>query len=338
MKKLIYIVPITVLVGLAYYYFCPKKVDVMKVTRGPAVKAIYATGTVESTEMLPIAPRVSGRIQELLVDEGNKVKEGDVLARLESQESDAMQYQLKSRVDIFKREFARQESLLKGGATTKELFERARSELEVSEGALNAELARRDYLVLKAPKDGVILRRDGELGQYIPSNETIFWFSSNNPARISAEVDEEDISQVKEGQKVLIRSDAFKDQVFEGKVSSITPKGDPIARSYRVRIALVGDTPLLIGMTAENNIIIREESNALLVPTSGLVKDMVWIVKNSVLEKRKVEVGAKGADLSEILSGVAEGEVVLSDPSADLKENQKVRINFADLKKERDKK
>ncbi len=333
MRKFKYIIPVLILALIGYRYLCPKKVEVTPVTRGPAVKAIYATGTVESSEMLPLAPRVAGRIEELLSDEGSMVKEGQVLVRLEADESKALQEQLKSRVDIAKREFSRQENLLKSIATTRELFDRARSELDVAEGALNAELARRDYLTIRAPKDGTIIKRDGELGQFIPSNQTIFWFSSEAPLRISAEVDEEDISQVKENQKVLIRSDAFKDRVFEGKVASITPKGDPIARSYRVRISFNEQVPLSIGMTAENNIIIREETNALLVPTTSLVKDSIWVAMDSKIEKRSIEVGAKGGELSEVIKGVDEGDLVLVTPDANLKDGERVRTRLSKNKK-----
>ena len=70
------------------------------------------------------------------------------------------------------------------------------------------------------------------------------------------EIDEEDIPLVSPGQQVLIGADAFPDRVFEGRVQEITPKGDPIARSFRVRIALSGDTPLRTGMTADCNILI----------------------------------------------------------------------------------
>ncbi len=332
MKKLKYLIPAIVLVFLAYRYLCPEKLDVAYVTRGPAVKAIYATGSVEATEMLPLAPRVAGRIEKILADEGDTVSEGQEILRLEAEESDALLAQLRSRVDILTKEFSRVESLLEKNATTRELFDRAKSELEISEAALSAELARTEYLTLRAPKDGVIIQRDGELGQYIPSNQAVFWFSSNAPKRISAEVDEEDISQIALGQKVLIRSDAFKDQVFEGEVSGITPKGDPVARSYRVRIGLKEDYPLLIGMTVENNIIQREESNALLVPTTSILKKAVWIVSDSVLEERDVEVGAKGGDLSEIVSGVSEGEIVVLRPSDNLKSKTKIRLRFSEAK------
>jgi multidrug efflux system membrane fusion protein len=332
MKKLIYFILLIVVIFLAYRYFCPKKLDVALVTRGPAVKAVYATGTVESSEMLPIAPRVSGRLEELLVDEGESVKEGDVLARLESRENNALKVLLESRLEISRKEFLRQENLIKSGATTKEVYDKSKSELEVSKASLEAENARKEYLDIKAPKDGQIIRRDGEIGQYVQSNQSVFWFTSNVPLRITADVDEEDISQVKEGLKVLIRSDAFKDRVFEGSVTSITPKGDPVARTYRVRIGFKEEVPLMIGMTAENNIIIREEENALLVPTTSVLKDEVFYVNTAKASRRKIKSGAKGAQMTEILEGLVEGDHVLVNFDQTIKDDTKIRENISEKK------
>lgn len=333
MKKLKYFVPVIILAIVGYRYLCPKKLEVVSTSRGPAVKAVYATGTVESTEMLPIAPRVSGRIRELLVDEGKDVKEGEILARLESRENDAMKVQLESVLEIAKREFVRQDNLMKSRATTKELFDKAKSELEVARASLEAENARKEYLDIKAPKDGQIIRRDGEIGQYVQSNQTIYWFTSNAPLRISADVDEEDISLVKEGQKVLIRSDAFKDKVFNGIVSSVTPKGDPVARTYRVRIAFTEVVPLLIGMTAENNIIIREESNALLIPTTSVLKDEVFFAEDGRLKKKQIKTGAKGPEMIEVLDGLSDNESVLLNFDQSLKEGDKVRVSSPSMNK-----
>ena len=106
-------------------------------------------------------------------------------------------------------------------------------------------------MALTTPADGQVIRRDGEVGDFIPSNQPVFYLAkSGSPLRISADVDEEDIPLVKAGDKVLIKADAFPDRIFDGQVSDVTPKGDPIARSYRVRIALPSDTALKIGMTA----------------------------------------------------------------------------------------
>ena len=114
-------------------------------------------------------------------------------------------------------------------------------------------------MTLVAPADGLITRRDGEVGEYVPVGQPIFYLSCCAPLRISVEVDEEDIPRVVIGQKVLIQNDAFLGQVFEGKVSAITPRGDSTARSYRVRVTFNDDHhPMMIGMTAETNIILRE--------------------------------------------------------------------------------
>jgi len=176
---------------------------------------------------------------------------------------------------------------------------------------------------LLAPEDGRIIRRDGEIGQMITANQPIFWFSCCAPLRVSSEVDEEDIALVQPGQDVVIRADAFPGKVFKGKVQSITPMGDPVARSYRVRIGFTEDTPMQIGMTAETNIIISEKKDVLLLPNSAVDKDNVWLVKDGILKKQPVSTGIKGVLKTEISGGVKEEDMVVLNPSVSFKEGQK---------------
>jgi RND family efflux transporter MFP subunit len=124
---------------------------------------------------------------------------------------------------------------------------------------------------------------------------------------------------------VLIRSDAFAGKVFEGRVKAITPKGDPVARTYRVRVSLPPDAPLMIGMTAETNIVLRKEDNALLVPAGAVHQDAVWRVADGKLEKQKVVVGAKDAREVEILSGLREGDRIVASPTPGLTAGENVR-------------
>ncbi len=183
---------------------------------------------------------------------------------------------------------------------------------------------------LIAPDDGLIIKRDGEIGQLIPATQPVFWMSCCAPLRISVEVNEEDIVQVKSGQEVLIRADAFPDQVFNGKVQSITPKGDPIARTYRVRVEFVGDVPLQISMTAETNIIISKNDNALLVPSTAVSDHKLWLVKGGKLVQQEVKQGAKGLKNVEIVTGVTEGDVIVVQPTTTLKSGAAVRTHFAE--------
>ncbi len=182
---------------------------------------------------------------------------------------------------------------------------------------------------LTAPDQGTIIKRDGEIGQLIAAQQPVLWMRCCAPLRISAEVNEEDIAQVKFGQEVLIRADAFPDQIFNGTVQSVTPKGDPVARTYRVRVEFTGDVPLKIGMTAETNIIISKNENALLVPSTAVTDHTLWLVRDDKLLQQAITLGASGTHSVEILSGVTQGDVVVVRPTAKLKSGATVRTYFA---------
>lgn len=303
-------------------------VEVVHPTRGAAVLAVYATGTVEATVMMPIAPRISAKLAELNVDEGSKVEKGQVLARLEDADLQSGLQQFRSQEALAKKAYDRKAILVKFGAVSKADYDSAKSEWE-SAKALSAKASTEaNFMKLIAPDDGLVIKRDGEIGQLIPAQQPVFWMSCCAPLRISVEVNEEDIVQVKSGQEVLIRADAFPDQVFNGKVQSITPKGDPIARTYRVRVEFVGDLPLQIGMTAETNIIISKNDHALLVPTTAVSDHKLWLIKDSKLEQQKVKQGTKGLKSVEIITGVAESDLVVVQPTTKLKSGASVRTHF----------
>ena len=303
-------------------------IEVAHPTRGPAVLAVYATGTVEATVMMPIAPRISAKLAELNVDEGSNVEKGQLLARLEDADLQSGLQQFRSQEALAKKTYDRKAMLVKSGAISKADYDSAKSEWE-SAKALSAKASTEtNFMKLIAPDDGLIIKRDGEIGQLIPAQQPVFWMSCCAPLRISVEVNEEDIVQVKSGQEVLIRADAFPDQVFNGKVQSITPKGDPIARTYRVRVEFAGDVPLQIGMTAETNIIISKNDNALLVPSTAVTDHKLWLVRDGKLVQQEVKQGAKGLKSLEILSGVTESDLVVVQPTTTLKSGASVRTHF----------
>lgn len=301
-------------------------VDVVQPQQGPAVQAVYATGSVEASIMLPIATRVASRLVELNTDEGEKVVKGALLARLEDEDMQGLLEQLRAREEFARGQFERYRESVKNQAVSIETFERARSEWEVAKAASAKAAAEAEFMKLVAPEDGVVIRRDGEVGQLIPANQPVFWLAAASaPLRITAEVDEEDIPQVEPGRTVLIRADAFPGEVFRGTVRSVTPKGDPIARSYRVRIDIAGETPLRIGMTVEANIVINETEQALLVPASAVVGDHVWSVIGGALNQQSVAVGAKGPQLVEIREGLTKESLVVVSPTKELRAGQRVR-------------
>lgn len=329
--KWFYLAAILLLVALSYAllnrYFLPPVVETQNPSRGAAVEAVYATGTVEATVMLPIAPRNTARLTELLADEGAEVKKDQPMARLEDNDLKSSLRELEAKQSFAQSDYARQKKLFDRGFASREALDQARSNLDSAMAAVERAKTEAGYMTLLAPADGLIIRRDGEIGQLIPSNQPVFWMSCCAPLRVSAEVDEEDIAKVQPGQKVAISADAFPGQVFHGKVQSITPKGDAVARSYRVRIGFDGEVPLRIGMTAENNIIISENSEALLVPIAAVRNNHVGVVRNGRLQLIDVKTGARDGKSIEIRDGLVEADFVVVPYPDKISDGVMVRVN-----------
>jgi len=310
--------------GAAYWFSAPPSMTVIQPRRGPAVQAVYATGTVEPTVMVPISAHNMARLVELDADEGSTVVKGQLLAKLEDDDLRRAVEVTEAEERYTKAELDRLAVLVERQVVSRSTYDRAKADWEKARAAAARAAAEAGYLQLVAPAAGTVIRRDGEIGQMIGANQTVFWLYSNAPLRISAEVDEEDIAQVRPGQQVLIRSDALPGQTFHGQVQAVTPKGDPVARSYRVRITLLAGTPLMIGMTTETNIILRQSDHALLLPAGSVQQDTVWRVEDGHLSPQKVRIGAKGATEIEILEGVGEGDWIVVAPSPSLKGGQQV--------------
>lgn len=335
MKKfLTFLVIFAVLAGV-FVILTRKSEDsiaVVKPVIGPAVQAVYATGTVEPTVMMPIAPRTTSRLVKLQADEGLVVEKNQVLGQLEDSDIQKQLDELQARADFASKDYSRKAELLKRGAVSKNTADQSKSELEAANAAVARIKAQLGYLQLVAPEAGVVIRRDGEEGEMIPANQPVFWLSCCAPLRVSAEVDEEDVALVKPGLAVVIRADAFPGRTFEGEVTSITPKGDAISRSYRVRIGLDEKTPLMIGMTAETNIVINETKDALLIPTAAVKDGAVWIVADGKLAKREIETGAKTTEATQVLKGLSADDVVVSSYGSGFSEGQDAHTKMTDWK------
>jgi RND family efflux transporter MFP subunit len=293
--------------------------------RGTAVEIVYGTGAVEPERWAKVASLIRNRIVELCYCEGKTVAKGDVLARLDDREVKAQLQELRAREDFAKREMARVTDLLGRGVASTQAFERISSDLRQIQGLISVQLERLADYTIVAPMDGLVLRRDGEIGEIAETGQVLFRVGVPKPLQVVAEVNEEDIPRVAVGQTVLLRTDAFVGRRLEGKVLEITPMGDAVAKTYRIRIALPDDTPLIVGMSVEANVVTREKANALLVPADAVQGQQVLVLDGDLVRLRKVEIGIRGTRSIEILSGLAEGERIASPMPAALSDGSSVR-------------
>lgn len=319
-------------------FFLPPEVAVAKITRGPAVEAVYATAVVEPVNWSGVAPLHTGRVTEVAVREGDAVKAGDLLARMDDSDLQAQLAEAQSLESFQKTELDRATKLLKEGHIPKDQYDARESALAQTQAHIRTHEEQIRQLSLFAPMDGTVLWRDIEPGEVAEAGREIFWVGSPRPLRLEAEVDEKDIPRIAAGQKVLITADAFPGQVMQGNIASISPKGDPVNKSYRVYASLSDDTKLMIGMTVETNTVVQEKQNALLVPSEAIVtydgKTYVWKAATdsdgSIALLAPVKTGIAGGQMTEIsteFDEVREGDsVILSLPPDGLLDGAKIRI------------
>jgi len=300
-------------------------ITVARVTRGAAAEIVYATGAVEPETWSRSTPLVRGRIIERCRCEGKAVKRGDLLARLDDKEALATLNDLHALEDFQQREFDRQSQLLSRGVATSQAFQKAESDLARIKAQIAAQAQRLEYYKLVSPMDGTVLKEDGEVGDMVEPGTILYRIGLEKPLWVVADVNEEDIPRVKVGQNALLRTDAFTGQVLPGNVKQITPAGDPVSKTFRVRIGLPDDTPLRVGMSVEVNIISREKLDAVLVPANAVVHNSLFAIEDGRARLRKVEIGIRGTGFVEIQHGVSEGEWVASPATANIKNGHRVR-------------
>lgn len=326
------------MIAVGRYFLVVPVVAVTHITQGQSVTAVYASGSVEPIVQMKIAPKLLGRLVSLAVDEQAVVKAGQVLARLDDQELRENLAQLQAKRELAEREAERASALLARHSGTVQDRDKAVSALQEVKAAWAMADKQRSEYTLVAPADGVIIRRDGEVGELIPANQAVFYLAScatascmtageGNALRITANVDEEDIPLVQIGQKVVIHADAFATQSFEGKIESLTPKGDATERNFRVRIGLPVGSPLRIGMSTELNIVVSVQNDAWLLPVSAVRDNKVWVVKDGRLAQKTVTVGATSSGKIAVKSGLTSDDEVVAVPEENFKVGGKRHIS-----------
>src|SRR5882724_11118260 len=308
-------------------FFHPPTVTTAAAIRAPVSEAIYGTGTVEPERWAKVVHLQRRRLVELCRCEGQAVKAGQVLGRQDDAEERSALNQLEINNEQLERDLNRALRDRDKSEATKSEYEQRSTQFEESKSRINAQKVRLDSLILRAPLDGMVLRRDGEVGEIAGPTDVLFWVGPPAPMQVVAEVNEEEINRIASGQKAFLRSEAFPGRALRGTVSQITPKGDPTRKTFRVYLRLPQDTPLRIGMSVEVNIIFREKPSAIVVPAEAIAGDWVQMVDDGQARRVPITVGIRGNRNTEIIGDISKGTTILSPARRDLADGARIRID-----------
>ncbi len=277
-------------------------VKVVAIATGDAAEVVYATGIVEPVNWAKVTAPARKRIIDICKCEGQPVKKGEVVVRLDDDEEQAVLREFESRLNRLKEDAGRLETLVKRNSVSRVTLDDKLTEVREYEARVAMQKDRISDLALKSPLDGIVMRRIGEIGEIagIGERDTLLWVGEPSPLKIIAEVNEDDILKVSAGQRVLLRHEGHTGTPLPATVDRVTPKGDPETKTFRVHLALPPDTPLKVGMSVEANIVVAEAKGALVVPAEAVTDGHVLKVEDDAVRRIPVEIGIRGTDRVEV--------------------------------------
>lgn len=348
------------LLGAAMMTGCSKKTGFTyseaEAAKQDIVNSVTATGTIEPVTSVDVGTQVSGVISKLYVDYNSVVKAGQVIAELDRtnlmSELSSAQASLKSaqsELDYQKTNYERYKALYDKGLISANDFEQARlsyvqaqQKTQQQKESVKKAQTNLGYATITSPIDGVVLSKEVEEGQTVASSfstPTLFKIARDlTDMRVIADVDEADIGDVKEGQRVTFTVDAFPDDTFEGQVTQVRQEATTESNvvTYEVVISAPNDDlKLKPGLTANVVIFTMEAKDVLAVPSKALrftpheamlnsdetitdtdAKEKVWVKEGSNLKAVAVETGMTNGTLTQITKGLKPGTHVLTEVNA----------------------
>lgn len=335
---------------------CQEEVTAEKVVR--PVKAIVVaqetgeqtksfSGNIKARTESALGFRIAGKITERKVDIGDRVKTGQIIARLDdtdlvlSQNSARAALQsAKTRLTVATDALDRATKLQPKGYTPNSVVDQRKLEVDAAEAALQAAEAQArqtenatGYAVLRANQDGIITSVQAEAGQVVAAGTPVVTVAESGDMEVALSVPEQDVTQLEIGQQAQLRLWADANVEATGKISEIAGQADPASRTYAVRVVITDPPPAMrLGMTATATLSLNSQSPYVALPLPALTqiggRKAVYVADrtSSKVSPRFVETGGVTDETVKVVSGLQPGEVVVTGGVQFLTDGQFVRL------------
>jgi membrane fusion protein (multidrug efflux system) len=295
---------------------------------------IEAIGTARANEQVLISSKYSDLVDQILFEDGQLVKKGDVLVHLNSQEELAKVSELEANLSESTAQLKRFEDLLSSKATSKSLVDQQEAKTKAIAAQLQSARTKLNDLSIKAPFDGILGFREISLGAYIDAGSVITSLDDLSLVKVDFNLPERYLTTIKHGQSVIAISSAYKNQQFKGKITSIDTRINPVTRSLKVRAEIVNDDLALRPGMLLNIEVVRQVETLLQLPESAIIpiedQHFVFIIQQgneeqSVLRK-SIRLGRRLPGFVEILEGVNQNDLVVIEGALKLSDGTSVTI------------
>ncbi len=306
-------------------------VEVNDVRRGD-ISAYYSnTATLEAVQEATIVSKVRGIVQNLQVEEGDYVKAGQVLAKIEDDQYRIESERAKATMDRLSNEYNRNKELFEKKLISAEVYENSRYEFESQRSAYELAQLNYDYTSIKSPISGVISERFIKVGNMIGTDQQVFKVTDFDPIQANLYIPEHERSKMKKGQRAELIADAIPGKVFAGKVERISPTIDPQTGTFKVTVYLDDNDDLLRpGMFGRVKIVYDTRLNTKMIPKSAIISEdetqSVFVIKDSLAFRKTIRTGYVNGMNIEILDGLEDGEIVVTTGQGSLTDSTRVNV------------
>ena len=296
------------------------------------IYAMYSgTAPIEADAEAGVIAKVAGEIREILVEEGDDVITGQLLARLDGDRLRLELMQSEANLRKAQRDYQRNVDLKDKSLISAGDFEKIKFEMEALDATYNIAKLELSYTEIKAPIDGVIAERFVKVGNTIDVNAITFQVTSLEPLIAYLHVPEREYRRIARGQTAVIEVDALQGSEFNAMVARISPVVDPATGTFKITVEVSDPSRRLKpGMFGRINIVYDMHAQALQVPRSAIIDEAgetsVFIIEDEKAVRRSIKTGYANSGNIEILDGLTGSEKIVVVGQAGLREGSKVAI------------
>lgn len=249
-------------------------VRVAEVRREVRAEPVRAVGVLAARDEVRLSFKVPGIVSRLLVDEGDRVRQGQALATLDPLEIAAQVNQAAQGAEKAERDLARVEALYRDSVVTLEQLQDARTGFEVAQSALQIARFNERHAAITAPVDGVVLKRQVEEGELVGPGAPVYVVGSTRRGWVvRAGLADRDALRVAPGDRATLSFDALPGPAIAGRVTDVSVAAAARTGTYEVEVAVdAGDVPLASGLVADVEIVPARAGEVVLVPVAALVE------------------------------------------------------------------
>jgi len=306
-------------------------VEVSTPTRGDIYSTYYGTAPIEAFAEATVVAKVRGEVRAILAEEGDEVREGQVLARLDGDRLRLELEQAEANLNKLKRDYERNVDLKAKGLLSAGDFDRIQYEMEALEATYNLAKLELSYTEIQAPIDGVVSERMVKVGNTIDVNAPVFRVTSLEPLVAYLHVPEREYRRIGKGMPATIEVDALRETRFEAEIARISPVVDPDTGTFKITVEVTDPSRRLKpGMFARIGIVSDLHADALQVPRAAIVEDgdeqSVYVVEEGKAAKRTVTTGFVSGGRVEITGGLSGDERVVTVGQTGLRDGSRVEV------------